>query len=703
MWKRWKQWEAESFRRVWRRAYAGKLECATWRLLLWTVSSAVLWIVLPRAIAWLPAILAWVFGPIFFVCAWFLLVRWVLQRVLWTVRSRIAVICLLLGVAPIVLFTSMAAIATYVFCGQFATIVALESIKDRSSSLQQRSQDALDRVTHEAARGVWSGDAGTESSYEVFAMAWRDGSMMAASAPSAKADPRITAFGGSVPGWLKPGFNGMIGASGRIFLCGASGTAAAGHTWTTLVCSPLGDGELAKLGETLGKVSIRPNLSYQTTDYAKPKQAARPAAKPDDDADDKDDDDTTSDLKPHHGRGSAWVQGGTLSAPANSLDVPVYFSAAAPVRAWTSGEELDTFIGVVSRPTILYRLLFSNSLHTGRMVWIVLIGVAIFFGLLELMAVGLAMLVSGTITRSIADLYSATREIDRGNLEHHIPVRRKDQLSALAGSFNGMTASLKSLLEEQREKERMLSELKIAQEVQRNLFPHTVIDVPRVEVYGICEPARTIGGDYYDFIPFGGSQLYLSLGDISGKGISAALLMASLHSAVRAYRSAEETEPVDFEASLSPGKLLGLLNRHLYTSTQPAKYATLFLASYDALTQRLTYSNGGHLAPALIRKDGSVRRLGVGGSVVGLLDGMVYDDETVALQPGDLLVLYSDGLSEPEREGEEFGEDRVIEMVKRNSILGLEEISAKTFKAVRDWFGEEEQPDDMTMVLMRVG
>jgi sigma-B regulation protein RsbU (phosphoserine phosphatase) len=700
MWKRWKHWEAESFRRVWRRAYAGKLECATWRLLLWTLLSVVLWIVLPRAIAWLPAILAWLFGPIFVVCAWFLLVRWVLQRVLWTVRSRIAVICLLLGVAPIVLFTSMAAIATYVFCGQFATIVALEAIKDRSASLQQRSQDALARVTREAAHGVWSGDAGTESSYEVFAMAWRDGSMMAA---GAKPDPRDAAFAGTFPAWLKPGFSGMIGASGKIYLCGASGVLAAGHAWATLVCSPLGHEELGKLGESLGEVRITPDLSYQTISGLSPKAGVKPATHDDEDADDDSDEAANTGSHHHHPGSMSWVQGGTLPAAANSLDVPVYYSAVAPVRAWNSGDELDTFIGVVSRPTILYRLLFSNSLHTGRTVWYVLLGVALFFGLLELMAVGLAMLVSGTITRSISDLYQATREIDRGNLTHHIPERRKDQLSALAGSFNGMTASLKSLLEEQREKERMLSELKIAQEVQRNLFPHTRIDVPRVEVYGLCEPARTIGGDYYDFIPFGGSQLYVSLGDISGKGISAALLMASLHSAVRAYRSAEESEPVDFEASLTPGKLLGLLNRHLYTSTQPSKYATLFLASYDAMTQRLTYSNGGHLAPALICKDGSVRRLGVGGSVVGLLDGMVYDDETVELKPGDLLVLYSDGLSEPEREGVEFGEDRVIEMVKRNSILALEEIAAKTFKAVREWFGEEEQPDDMTMVLMRVG
>jgi sigma-B regulation protein RsbU (phosphoserine phosphatase) len=302
----------------------------------------------------------------------------------------------------------------------------------------------------------------------------------------------------------------------------------------------------------------------------------------------------------------------------------------------------------------------------------------------------------------VADLYGATQAIDRGDLNHLIPVRRKDQLSALAASFNGMTASLRKLLEEQREKQRMESELNVAQEVQRNLFPHTAIDLPELEVYGTCEPARTIGGDYYDFIPFGGCQIYLSLGDISGKGISAALLMASLHSAVRAYRAAEGQQEVGVEESLSPGRLLGLLNRHLFTSTQPAKYATLFLASYDCETRRLTYANGGHPPPVVLRADGSVRRLECGGCVVGLLEGMVYEEETVELGNGDLLMAYSDGLSEPERDGEDFGEARLIEVVRRNAILPLGDIAGKTLGAVREWIGDEEQPDDMTLVLARV-
>ncbi|HTF64002.1 MAG TPA: PP2C family protein-serine/threonine phosphatase, partial [Edaphobacter sp.] len=204
-------------------------------------------------------------------------------------------------------------------------------------------------------------------------------------------------------------------------------------------------------------------------------------------------------------------------------------------------------------------------------------------------------------------------------------------------------------------------------------------------------------------------ELCLATGDIIGKGISAALLMASLHSAVRAYRFAGEDSfgrgtdrffqgMVTFS---SPGKVLSLLNRHLYRSTQPEKYATLFLAHYNTNTRKLTYSNGGQLPPFVLCANGSVRRLDRGGSVVGLLDDLVYDEGTVTLDPGDILIAYSDGVTEPENEFGEFGEERLIEMVERHRHLPLAAISQQVLQALRAWIGEQEQPDDITLVLAR--
>jgi len=366
-------------------------------------------------------------------------------------------------------------------------------------------------------------------------------------------------------------------------------------------------------------------------------------------------------------------------------------------------------IAVISRPSYLYSLLFASSVKVGKVVWAMLIGIALFFALMELFALAMATSLSLTITRSVAELYKGTKAIDAGHLEHRIPVKRKDQLAALAASFNRMAASVSELLVQQREKERLLSELAIAQEVQSTLFPRSPAFMGSLEVHGTCLPARTVGGDYFDFI-FGygpglgadgksAGHVTLALGDISGKGISAALLMSALHSADRAFSAAVNEEG----APVSPALLLKLLNAHLYRSTQSARYATLFLATYDPATKRLTYSNGGHLPPLVISKDGRVQRLEVGGAVVGLLDGLEYEEATVQLEPGDLLVAYTDGLTEPEKNGEDFGEERLMEFVRARRDEPLTVLATNTLQVVKAWIGDQEQPDDMTVVLARQG
>ena len=139
------------------------------------------------------------------------------------------------------------------------------------------------------------------------------------------------------------------------------------------------------------------------------------------------------------------------------------------------------------------------------------------------------------MTKSVADLYDATRHINRGDLTHRIQVRTQDQMAALEQSFNSMTESLSKLIAEQKEKQRLEGELAIAHEVQNLLFPADLSGLATLEVHGVCRPARTVSGDYYDFIPLREDKLMLAVGDISGKGISAALLMATVHAFVRAY------------------------------------------------------------------------------------------------------------------------------------------------------------------------
>src|SRR5262249_34068931 len=288
------------------------------------------------------------------------------------------------------------------------------------------------------------------------------------------------------------------------------------------------------------------------------------------------------------------------------------------------------------------------------------------------------------------------------------------------------TESLQKLIAEQKEKERLQSELEIAHEVQSQLFPQDVSGTRTLELYGSCRPARIVSGDYYDFLSYGPEQMGIAVGDISGKGISAALLMATIHSPVRAYAQEQRasigplssgTAPAGLAgpssssassasiapriAKPSPAQMLWLLNRHLYQSTQPEKYATLFLGFYADESRRLTYSNAGHLPPIVLSEDGSTRRLETGGTVVGLFDDRGYEEQTVQLHPADLFIAFSDGMIEPENEFGEFGEERLIETIAAQRHLPLDRISEHAIAAVQDWIGSTEQPDDVTLVLAR--
>jgi sigma-B regulation protein RsbU (phosphoserine phosphatase) len=431
------------------------------------------------------------------------------------------------------------------------------------------------------------------------------------------------------------------------------------------------------------------------------------------------------------------VYGGMNPAASAWCDFNVSFFSTLDTTDWDTGEAaaVPAAIQVRSRPSLLYRQLFGPSLGGIVTSYIRdgLIALCILFTLIEALALWMALRLSGSITDSVHELYVATQRVDHGDFVPRIPAAQtapQDQLGELARSFNRMTGSLERLLGEQNEKERLQSELKIAQEVQANLFPHDVRNLPTLELHGICRPARSVSGDYYDFLIFHqqdnddgscGRQtgVGIALGDISGKGISAALLMATLHSAVRAYRLASE-DLVYSDSSFagliasrearagdggklfeSPGRILSMLNRHLYRSTQPEKYATLFLAHYDVDTAQLTYSNAGHLPPLVLGRDGKIRRLDCGGTVVGLMDGMRYEEGRLKLEPGDILVAYSDGITEPENDFGEFGEVRLMEVVARYRDQPLNVISAQVMLALDAWIGADEQPDDITLVLAR--
>jgi sigma-B regulation protein RsbU (phosphoserine phosphatase) len=719
-----------------------------------------------------------------------LLWRMVHKHLLWSLRNKLILTYLLIGLAPFALVVTFVTISAYIAAGQFSIHLADTRMQQELDQLGEQNSGLAERVAHgvrmreEVRVGTppsrsgrppgWRGPPDAGRTAEV-----RGGSSaetMPTTAAKATAASDVTATGLSVealpdplrarlhphvlaylngaplenmPGFARPSaaggatentplgfpawasdlhgrqFRGLVVDGGDLYLVAIDQrhVSNSGGLVSVIDSLPVDGALLDVVARGLGRVHLERLASTDALGDAPQNGGAEDKAQ-------------AGATRLRELQASS-VYGGTEPVSVNVCDFRVLFTSTLDTVDWDTGvaARLPAEIRVHSRPSLLYRQLFGPSLGgiVTSYIRYGLIALCVVFALIEALALWAALRLSGSITTAVEELYAATERVDRGDLVHRISAAQTgqhDQLGQLARSFNGMTGSLERLLLEQHEKERLQSELTIAQEVQANLFPQHVRSLPTLELHGVCRPARSVSGDYYDFLifhhpdnPDGScgpeSGVGIALGDISGKGISAALLMATLHSAIRAYQLAGE-DLVYSDSSYaglmasregragdggklfeSPGRILSMLNRHLYRSTQPEKYATLFLAHYDADRAMLTYANAGHLPPFVLGRDGKVQRLDCGGTVVGLMDGMRYDEGHVAMQSGDILIAYSDGITEPENDFGEFGETRLLEVVARYREQPLHVISAQVMLALDAWIGAEEQPDDITLVLAR--
>ena len=250
----------------------------------------------------------------------------------------------------------------------------------------------------------------------------------------------------------------------------------------------------------------------------------------------------------------------------------------------------------------------------------------------------------------------------------------------------------RTLAEKIEQERRSSQELEFAKQVQARLFPQSLPQLNSLDYAGLCLQARAVGGDYYDFLSFGPERLGLVLGDISGKGMAAALLMANLQANLRSqYATGWE----------QPNQLLQSVNRLFYQNTIESAYATLFFAEYDDRAHRLRYANCGHYSPLLLRSGGKVERLESTGMVLGLFEKFECDVDETQLQPGDTLVLYTDGVTESyDTLGEEFGEDRLIDSLRRNLAMPTNSLLTSVVDDVRA-FSPHEQHDDITLIVAK--
>ncbi|HXC87643.1 MAG TPA: SpoIIE family protein phosphatase [Candidatus Cybelea sp.] len=370
----------------------------------------------------------------------------------------------------------------------------------------------------------------------------------------------------------------------------------------------------------------------------------------------------------------------------------VYVGAGAKIR----DPQRPVLVTFNARPSRLNMRIFSSLGELTGSFAILFVAILIVFLLIEIAAFITGFVMTRQITKAVSGLYEATQYVKAGDWTHRVRIERRDQLGVLGESFNDMTGSISALLEESKKRQRLENELSIASEVQNQLFPQKVPSLNGVELEAINKAARTVSGDYYDFIQLSPTHLAIALADISGKGISAALLMASLQAALRSQLLSPDSE------KMSTADLVARLNMHMVRNTADDRFATFFIAVYDSATRTLRYTNAGHL-PGFLISNGKSKHLDKGGMVLGVVEDYVYEEGSVIVPPNALLVEYSDGLVEPENVyGEEFGIRRLQEAAIRVQSSAPRVVGQSLMMAAEEWAGTPEQADDMTVVVARL-
>jgi sigma-B regulation protein RsbU (phosphoserine phosphatase) len=398
-----------------------------------------------------------------------------------------------------------------------------------------------------------------------------------------------------------------------------------------------------------------------------------------------------------------------LPPPASRFDQLVTYLCPVPVAIWEAPGKMERRVLIIrTRYSAVLRTLFGQTVEfspgftMAALATLAFSVVAFLFLMVEAVSLVIGARLTRSITGAVHNLYEGTQRVGVGDFSLRIQVRGNDQLAELGHSFNRMTGDLERLIEVAKEKERLQGEIEIAREVQNQLYPKSVPASKTLKLTAACRPARMVSGDYYDYLNLEEPKLALAIGDVAGKGISAALLMATVQSSMRAQlRAGWEAADGGAPVGLSPAALVSRLNQQLHAYTSPEKFSTFYFAVYDDFTGLLTYSNAGHLPPMLVR-GGEVSRLEVTGTIIGAFPFARYEESRLQLAPGDLLVCFTDGITEPENEyGEMFGEERLMELLLRQARSEGEEVIESVMDAVRHWTGSPELQDDMTMLVAR--
>ena len=389
----------------------------------------------------------------------------------------------------------------------------------------------------------------------------------------------------------------------------------------------------------------------------------------------------------------AWpaTDGGFLSRP-----LIVWFRVAVDLVDIDSGATLEdsTLLALLrTSPAAVWNDFTLSRYELGTHIWAVLVGLGLFFlaGYTLALTVSVALILS--ITRSVKRLSAGARQVERGNLDYRVPVKRHDELADLARSFNHMTGSVQSMLADVAEKERLAQELELARQIQESLLPSRYIEFGKFSIHTSFQPAAEVGGDYFDVFSMSDRRLVLAVGDVAGHGLSTGLLMASLKSSVAAL----------VHEGYSGSELIEKANHLLVEHSQKLTMVTLTVVEIDPVEGSFLLANAGHPPAFLLTSDGGVEELMAGSIPMGSRLCRPVSLEG-GFPPGSRLVLYSDGLVEAaSTDGTPFGYERLAQLLRETSGLSGTALIARILESLTAFTEGAPTADDLTLVVLERG
>jgi serine phosphatase RsbU (regulator of sigma subunit) len=396
------------------------------------------------------------------------------------------------------------------------------------------------------------------------------------------------------------------------------------------------------------------------------------------------------------GADSAGARRAGSIGPARRHEGSLPGGAIASCLRWSHGHWSRSSIPIASSASLGEQILSLFSTGRENPLALAVIFVLGFLALLILgviaVTVSVVLGMGRSITQAVRALTQAAGALGRGQFGHRIALEGRDELWDVAASFNDMARDLEKLRAVELESQRLEEELRLARQIQDRLFPSEPPILEKVELAGISLPAREVGGDYFDYYVLGNNQVAVAVADVSGKGAAAALLMSSFRAALRSQDL----------ALLGPAEVLARINRFIHSSIDPGRFITAFLGLLDGNTGEFRYANAGHDPPPLVAADGSTRELTGGGLVLGLLPLIVYEEASAKIEPGSLIAIYTDGITEArDSEGEFFGPERLLEILKHEQSQSCESVQKSVVDAIRSFSASAAQYDDITLVLVR--